>query len=98
MVVFTRVKRDRLGAGTHRSTDTAPAVAAEVARRVASMTVAARAELTEQLCRDVELVAQTGIRAQHPEFDDVQVRHELVRRRFGTELADAAFAGLLPET
>ena len=39
-----------------------------------SMSVIERAELTEQLCRDVE---------------------ELARRRYGPELADAAYAGLV---
>jgi hypothetical protein len=53
--------------------------------------------LTSRLCRDVELLARAGIRAQRPEFDDVRVCHELARRRYGAALADAAFAGLVPE-
>jgi hypothetical protein len=98
MIGVEKVRRDGPWSGAHRPADTAPAVAAEVGRRVASMSVGARAELTGQLCHDVELLARAGILAQHPEFDDLQVRHELARRRFGTELADAAFAGLVAES
>jgi len=54
-----------------------------------------RAELADQLSVDVGRMAVAGILMTHPEFTDVQVRHELARRRYGSALADAAYADLL---
>lgn len=52
-----------------------------------------RATLVAQLCDDVEVLARAGIVAQHPDFTEIEIRHELARRRYGFELADAAYAG-----
>ncbi len=60
------------------------------------MTIAERAELTRRLCLDVEQLARAGIVARHPAFSELEVCHELARRRYGAALADAAYAGLLP--
>ena len=59
------------------------------------MTMAERVELIEQLNADVELLAVAGILAERPGLSDVEVRHELARRRFGARLADEAFEHLL---
>ncbi len=61
-----------------------------------AMTVYQRALLTTQICLDVEKMARAGIRVQHPDYTEIEVCHELARRRYGTTLADAAYAGLLP--
>jgi hypothetical protein len=60
------------------------------------MSVGERAELTERLCVDVELLARAGIIARYPAFSEIEICHELARRRFGAALADAAYAGLVP--
>jgi hypothetical protein len=58
------------------------------------MTVSERAELTQQLCIDVERIARAGILARYPTYSDMEICHELARRRYGNALADAAYAGL----
>ena len=50
-----------------------------------------KAELIESLNRDVDRIAVAGILLQHPGAGPLKVRHELARRRFGDQLADAAF-------
>lgn len=55
------------------------------------MTIAERLDLVEQLCADVERMAVAGIRSAAPDLDDVGVRRELARRRYGSALADAAY-------
>ena len=60
------------------------------------MSVSERAELTQQLCLDVEQLARAGIVARYPEYSEIEICHELARRRYGDALADAAYAGLLP--
>ena len=57
--------------------------------------IADRVMLVDQVTADVELMARLGIEAAHPEMSEVEVRHELARRRFGAELADEAFQHLL---
>jgi hypothetical protein len=61
------------------------------------MTIRERAELTQQLCIDVERLARADICARHPTFIPIEISHELARRRYGAALADAAYAGLLPD-
>ena len=60
------------------------------------MSVSERAELTQQLCLDVEQLARAGIAARYPAYSEIEICHELVRRRYGDALANAAYAGLLP--
>ena len=60
------------------------------------MSISDRAELTERLCLDVEQMARAGIAARYPTYSEIEIRHELARRRYGIALADAAYAGLLP--
>lgn len=59
------------------------------------MTTAERVELVDQITADVERLAVAGILAQQPELSEVEVRHELARRRFGADLADEAYRHLL---
>lgn len=60
-----------------------------------TMDIAERAGLVQQLCLDVEQLARAGINARHPEYSETQICHELARRRYGSALADAAYAGCL---
>ena len=59
--------------------------------RFREMTPLQRLELADQLSADVTELALIGIRAQHPEYGPAEVLAELVRRRYGKELASAAF-------
>lgn len=59
-----------------------------------AMTPAARLQLSEQLCLDVERLALAGIRAAHPEYGPLETARELTRRRYGPSLARDAYAGL----
>jgi len=60
-----------------------------------AISIADRVTMVDQITADVELLARLGIQAAHPEMSEVEVRHELARRRFGAELADEAFQHLL---
>jgi hypothetical protein len=71
--------------------DTDPAAYAILIERWRSMSITERVELIIQLCFDVEQLARTNIVAQHPDFKEIEICHELARRRFGHELADAAY-------
>ena len=68
-----------------------------LAARWTAMSIGERAELTQRLCLDVERVARAGIHIRYPGYSEVEICHELARRRYGAALADAAYAGLLPE-
>ncbi len=61
------------------------------------MDIAERVGMIKQLCFDVERLARAGIVAEHPDFTEIEVCHELARRRFGHELADAAYGGSLTD-
>jgi hypothetical protein len=60
-----------------------------------AMTIAERVGLVDQINADVELLAVTGILAGDPGLSDIEIRHELARRRFGATLADEAYQHLL---
>ena len=76
--------------------DTDRAAFAVLTARWSEMSVSERAELTQQLCLDVEQLARAGIVARYPAFSEIEICYELARRRYGAVLADAAYAGLLP--
>ena len=76
--------------------DTDPTAFAILTARWRAMSIGERAELTQQLCLDVETLARAGIVARYPGYSEIEICHELARRRYGSELADAAYAGLLP--
>jgi hypothetical protein len=77
--------------------DTDPATFAILTARWSAMSIPERAELTQQLCLDVEQLARAGILARHPTYSEIEICHELTRRRYGSALADAAYAGLVPD-
>lgn len=52
-----------------------------------SMTPTQRADLARRLSIDVARMAVAGIRAQHPDATEDEVRYELARRRYGEEIA-----------
>lgn len=56
-----------------------------------TMTIPERVALVDQMTADVELLAVAGIRSGRPELSEVEIRHELARRRFGAPLADRAY-------
>ena len=76
--------------------DTDPSAFAILTERWSEMSIGERAELLQKLCIDVERFARAGIRARHPGYSEIEICHELARRRYGAALADAAYAGLLP--
>lgn len=76
--------------------DTDPEVFERLVERWKALTVADRVTLVNQINADVERLAVAGILADRPTLSDVEVRHELARRRYGDELADAAYRHLLP--
>ena len=75
--------------------DTDPASFAILVECWRVMTILERAELTQRLCVDVERLARAGIVARYPSHSEIEVCYELARRRYGTALADAAYAGLV---
>lgn len=75
--------------------DTDAAAFAVLTSRWRAMGVGQRAELTQQLCVDVERLARAGIVARHPRYSEIEICHELARRRYGDALADAAYAELV---
>lgn len=75
--------------------DTDPAVFDLLVDRWRTMTVEERVALVDQINADVELFAVTSILAQRANLSEVEIRHELARRRFGSQLADEAYRHLL---
>lgn len=75
--------------------DTDPEAFRLLVERWRTMTVADRVSLVDQMNADVELLAVAGIMAKRPDLSQVEVRHELARRRFGSSLADEAYRHLL---
>jgi hypothetical protein len=71
--------------------DTDQRAQTQLVNRWRQMSVEDRARQFAQLCADVDTLARAGIAARHPDLDQTQTNHELARRRFGSELADAAY-------
>ena len=71
--------------------DTSADADAVLFARLRAMSVGERADLTRQLCRDVERIARAGILAQHPDASSGEVAREVVRRRYGETLAAEAY-------
>ena len=51
------------------------------------MSVAERAQLTMDLCRDVDRIARAGILASHPGATEPEIVRQLCGRRYGEVLA-----------
>jgi hypothetical protein len=75
--------------------DTDPAAFAILTESWRAMSVQERADVTQRLCVDVERLARAGIAARYPSHSEIEICHELARRRYGSALADAAYAGLI---
>jgi hypothetical protein len=75
--------------------DTDPVAFAILTASWRAMSVQERADLTQRLCVDVERLARAGIVARYPSYSEIEICHELARRRYGNALADAAYSGLL---
>ena len=75
--------------------DTDPAVFDLLVTRWRTMTVDERVAQVDQISADVERLAVTGILAARPNLSDLEVRHQLARRRYGAGLADEAYQHLL---
>lgn len=73
--------------------DTPPEVVQALVDRLRSMSPAERVGLADQLSVDIATFAVAGIRARNPEITEADLLHELARRRYGAELADAAYGG-----
>jgi len=71
--------------------DTDPEVYRLQIDRWRSMSPVERARLAERLSADVTTIAIAGILRDRPDATHREVRRELVRRRFGEELAAAAY-------
>ena len=67
--------------------DTDAAADAVLIARWRSMSVSERAQLTMDLCRDVDRIARAGILASHPDATEPEIVRELARRRYGEVLA-----------
>lgn len=73
--------------------DTGPEAAQALVDRFRSMSPAERVSLADRLSVDIATLAVAGIRARNPEITEADLLHELARRRYGAELADAAYGG-----
>jgi hypothetical protein len=82
-------------AGSAIPVDTDARAFAVLTERWRAMSLGERAMLTQQLCVDVEQLARAGIVARYPDYTEIEICHELARRRYGNALADAAYAGQL---
>lgn len=71
--------------------DTTPEATDALVDAWRAMSPVERALIADQLSVDVTALAKAGIRAQNPGISDVDLLHELARRRYGSALADAAY-------
>lgn len=71
--------------------DTDGAVVRLQVERWRSLTFGERMDLVGRLSSDAERMAIAGILGAHPGLSESELRRELVRRKHGPELADAAF-------
>jgi hypothetical protein len=58
-----------------------------------AMTPAQRVELAVEMSEDVAAIAQSGIAARHPEYDDDEVQRAYLRLCWGDDLHAAVFPG-----
>ena len=72
--------------------DTPPEVFDLLVAEWRTMSPLERADLADRLSIDVGMLAVAGIRSQYPGLDGTDLAHELARRRYGSALADAAYA------
>lgn len=85
-----RAPHERSAVGA-RPDDTSPEAWDRLTVQWKSMTPAQRAGLAAAMSTAIETAARAGILASEPDADDARVRLLLAQRRYGTEVAEAAF-------
>ena len=83
--------RRKPGAHVARPSDTTPEVWDRLTQQWSSMSPAERAELAASMSAALADAARAGILADEPGADEGRVRYLLTQRRYGTDLAEAAF-------
>lgn len=71
--------------------DTAPEIQAMQTARWRAMSESEKLRLVHGLCADVDRLARVGIERDHPGSSEEDVLWHLAARRYGADLADAAF-------
>jgi hypothetical protein len=66
--------------------DTAPEALAIEYKVLASLSMEDKARMTFELSDNIRDIAVAGIRALHPEYNDRQLRRELIRRMHGVDI------------
>lgn len=74
-----------------RPDDTSPEAWDRLTTQWKSMTTTQRADLAAAMSTAIETAARAGIRTSEPDADDARIRFLLAQRRYGTEVAEAAF-------
>jgi hypothetical protein len=74
--------------------DTAPEAAARQREAFRAMTPERRVELAVEMSDQIRAIAESGIRARHPELSDREVRDAVADLLLGRELADRARRGV----
>lgn len=77
--------------GMLTAADTSDEAARVQAEIFARMTPEDRLLRAFEMCDLVTRIAEEGVRARHPDYDDEQVRIAVIRQRLGDELFLAAF-------
>ncbi|WP_419551391.1 hypothetical protein [Candidatus Poriferisodalis sp.] len=77
--------------GGARPEDTSPEIWHRLTNTWESMTPAQRVALAAAMSAAIETSTRAGIRIDEPDADETRVRFLVAQRRYGTEVADAAF-------
>jgi len=83
-------------AHSFRPADTSPEVFERLLEFWRAATIAERSQRVDELNRGVEALARGDILSKRPDLTEIEVAFELARRRYGDELAHAAYEGHLP--
>lgn len=74
-----------------QANDTTPAARSQQIALWRSMTETEKLLAVRDLCASVDSLARVGILLDHPTATETEVLRQLAARRFGSELAEAAF-------
>ncbi|WP_420445710.1 hypothetical protein [Candidatus Poriferisodalis sp.] len=74
-----------------RPADTSPEAWNRLTQTWSSMTPLQRANLAASMSSAIESAARAGIRSDEPDAREGRIRYLLAQRRYGTEIATAAF-------
>ena len=78
-----------------RPADTSAEAWSVVVERWRTMTPAAKLALADSLSTDCTRLMLAGIAATYPDLDERELRHEMLRRRYGRALADEVMGATL---